>query len=437
MESLPGSQGTLGTNVLADRLRVIPTNPQWASVEDAGRTLRLGVTTDTAQLQRDIALVADFYKLLVRCKNDIARAIACGAAIGSALPEGTSHERVTLGLDILSQALRLRTKTDASPALKQTIAELEVALSKGSPSMIESLRNAAASDMALIDTARLPDLRVALSSFISVKEALNLDDAKSWQVVLNSAWNSAKQRVLAELTRKSPFPDAHINEMFCQARGQGPGPIISFSFLQMSAAQFTNALFLAIKRPQQLVDVAADEVPPWVALAAMHALGFGRSEGSDIVALASALTQGATQDQLRELLEYASQGVLLARRPASDTVIAIRRKESSLLASWAVHPEHLLVAGTRAEIEAVMRLPLHRFIGPGPIVLAIEAEPDVDADETERMAREAVGDLARLQSVAVIHVYAEGRPSGKVPALAVFAPKDVVDIVRAARKSAA
>ena len=53
------------------------------------------------------------------------------------------------------------------------------------------------------------------------------------------------------------------------------------------------------------------------------------------------------------------------------------------------------------------------------------------------MAREAVGDLARLQSVAVIHVYAEGRPSGKVPALAVFAPKDVVDIVRAARKSAA
>ena len=83
--------------------------------------------------------------------------------------------------------------------------------------MIESLRNAAASDMALIDTARLPDLRVALSSFISVKEALNLDDAKSWQVVLNSAWNSAKQRVLAELTRKSPFPDAHINEMFCQS----------------------------------------------------------------------------------------------------------------------------------------------------------------------------------------------------------------------------
>ena len=149
----------------------------------------------------------------------------------------------------------------------------------------------------------------------------------------------------------------------------------------MSAAQFTTALFLAVKRPQRSVNVAVGEVPAWVALAAMHALGFGRSEGSDIPALASALTQGATENQLKELLEYASLGVLLARRPANDTVIAIRRKESSLLASWAVHPEHLLVAGTRAEIEAVMRLPLHRFIGSGPIVLAIEAEPNVDADK--------------------------------------------------------
>jgi len=449
-----GEAAYIRYEMLADQLRIMPTSPSWETVRAAAARLATGAASSNVAAQRsmDEGLVQDFVETLNRTRESIVNAIACASVIGAATEDGEARHRVVLGLQILSQGLRLHEKQDPAPAIAQVIKDLRKEFrtvfsdsviagggglrfprADGWRQRVAVLNSAA--DSSILTTVLEEELRTFVTSPVMASE---LRSQARWQSLLNDAWTEGRARAVACLigtTRK----DAHVSEMICFARNDGPAMALTFRFPDLSATTFTNLLCRTLESPQTSPDIGTNELPAWVGLAALHALGFGTFDPMVLAGLIAGLV-GEYREAVPVLQELSIAGLVMGRRPPDTSVIAITRPET-LFASWPVRSDCLFLAGRPREISKILELPLHGLIARESVVLAIEMERgsetlprDLEFDERIKELRIVETITARLDLAhwAKTYIYTQQPTSKRAPSPALVSPKSLEEVLGSA-----
>jgi hypothetical protein len=240
--------GTLGAS-----FGVIATSPSWSVVEVALKRLGNG-TRDYPEKQADILDVRQFADVLRRSADTMRLAIFCGWVLGAL--GGSSLKREAGGLQILSQALGLKTAPEDAARLRidQFTVELMTRLKVKSPptqgeisgvSNIKRWEN----EVRKLQQQAPPDLRKALEITAEVEE-------NAW-----AFWLERLRRADAPVT---------FEAVLCAAARKGPSSLLDFPPEDMTARAWSIAFHVGAKGPTSPID----RVPEWLAPVALRRLRF-------------------------------------------------------------------------------------------------------------------------------------------------------------------
>lgn len=423
-DSLP----VLRYDLLADRFRLLPTSPPWQAVEAAGKRFIAAAHADPVQRDLDAGLISDFANNVRLATQNMVYALSCAALIGSAVQDAKPYERVLLGLDVLTRALRLQQKNDPTPDLKKLVQDFEPTFGT----------NLSPSQLTLPDTASDESIETALTSYLELAHGVSPSAAERLQTLRQSAWTSARER-LAAYALGSPSPEPNMAEMFCAAVNAGPA-LIPFDLSQLTAAHLTHLLVQALAtRHARAESATGDDVPGWVAILSMHLLGFGSFNPSDLNDLIL-LLGGEDPAAQKELQALYGRGLLANRRAAASTIVFITRPRDSI-ATWSLRSDHLLLAGTPTEYLELLKVPLDRFMGEGPRAIAIEmdAAGELPKELQSKGAKPALVTRMRMEWNMVdapeVYVYPQSPPKRATRDWATLvAPKGPEEIMSLARR---
>jgi hypothetical protein len=312
------TKGTVNCGVLATGFGVISTSPAWPSVEAAMKRLKSD-TGEYPQKNDDVAIVGQFADLLRRSAETIALGILSAWAVG-AWQQNRSANRISFGLQIVSQALRLKTLHEELVAQRIKKFGDEVSLRLNVNENRPFLLSEAASvkrwrayvTLRMRQVGQHPEKKFPIDKTI---------EGIAWNF-----WMSGWQK---------PETVPNFEAVICAAARQGPSRFLTFPPEEMSARSWSVALYAALIEqsalqtqadlpgsPPQLPTasvVTTPSIPTWLAVYALQQLGF-----SDQIMSLSSLGRVLSKifDAAQWLLRAAAPAVVKEGR---DTMIIVSK----------------------------------------------------------------------------------------------------------------
>lgn len=240
--------------LLADRLRLLPTSPGWSAVAHAmlsiDGTKQGQAPLERASLEDNCRTVVEFGQVL---KDN--EAVACHALLHAAALGGLTVESrkpaaaMKRGLEILSGGLRFHAASTTQ--IGEMLAALELQLRELPVAEPLLALAAAAPEQWRFDhpqfLARLSDARA---------QGERMARELPWLETTEAAWNSIVERA-AVLRESGSIEPAALPELLCATRHRGPSALIPFDLQAASLRNWSHFLFARI--PAQS---GAQEPPP-------------------------------------------------------------------------------------------------------------------------------------------------------------------------------
>jgi hypothetical protein len=269
------TKGTVNCGVLGTGFGVISTSPAWPSVEAATKRLKSD-TGEYPQKNDDVAIVGQFADLLRRSAETIALAILSAWAVG-AWQQGRRANRISFGLQIVSQALQLKTLHEELVAqrIKKFGDEVSLRLnvSENRPFLLSEASHVkrwrAYVTLRLRQVGQTPQKKFPIDKTI---------ESIAWDF-----WMSRWQK---------PETVPNFETVICAAARQGPSRFLAFPPEEMSARSWSEAFYAALieqssTQTQTGSPSSPPEIPPlpiptgpsipvptWLAVYALQQLGF-------------------------------------------------------------------------------------------------------------------------------------------------------------------
>ena len=333
-EGIPARQrkaSVITLDALATNYRILSQSPTASIALKAISNLRDAVARGSgAQPNVDDTFQVDqFYQLIHRNAEQIARAIILGAIVGRAVtnrgtdrPTLATDQRIAAGLNIIARAMRFADKREADLAI--ALENLTQVMTKAyGPIFERRLREA-------VDP--WPDLVAFRESVrMGIQAALDLGEPPS-DAVEPAAWSSLVDR-LDRWVRTDELLEPDLNELLAAAADIGPTTVIDFDPRYLTLHQWTQTLLDARKHA------------PWLTLFAWHALGFSTTQVHELRLLThwarlpdtftspTSSTNGWPEPLVRTH-RVVHDGVLLRKSAPATTVVMLRRARSPLTAQW-------------------------------------------------------------------------------------------------------
>jgi hypothetical protein len=364
--------GTLST-----QLRVIKTSPAWEVVR--GAVDRLSGLDDKAPLlpdqSQDAEAVRAFAGLLRQDGDLIALALVCGAFVGQASTQ-LPAERLLIGLTAISQALRLKDKSDE--VVREDLQRLTADVSSRFKLELSAQPIAPPGDV-----GALAAYKSELQQAIAGARAFSFESAR--EATRARAWPAAAERMKAFLTAATssvPSPLPSVDEMLTLVAGTSPGSLVPFDLAEATIVHWSGVFDRASRGMRPPTDV--EFAPPWLAAVSLAALGFWFKNPNELVqwlgSIPRASPEPGSSSTVDEIGNAFSAFHLIGSPRAERGVLVLYDQTRSLIADWkpSTRTASLCLTGgqlqTLAQADALRPPRLPESLLPRFDVVAVEDE---------------------------------------------------------------
>jgi hypothetical protein len=369
--------GAINLDTLASRFRIISPSPTWSITRKAIDNLREAARRGTQHTtySEDVFQVKEFYDILSRNAEQIARAIVFGAMVGRSGPAADKVETVTKGMDLIAKAMRfgMKREDEVAKSLENITAMMRVTTRLSFDAHLAKL------------SSNPPDVTAFVSSVnAALKTVWDAPVPDTLQAVI-AAWDNVQLR-LTQWVTNGEVVDADLSEIIAAAAQQGPTELVEFDPREMTLQQWTHALLGARK------EVGLLPPPKWLTYFAWHSMGF-RGEGDFFI---SELSQWAGVDRPPPGATLESVPAPLARTfalindrrllggPPPQTLVMLRRSRS-MTGQWRPSAGTAALLVTAEELEQTVKKangqPMVLSFGSLNVV-GLEMKPEFEAKLT-------------------------------------------------------
>ncbi|MBI3799417.1 MAG: hypothetical protein HY268_20925 [Deltaproteobacteria bacterium] len=332
---------------------------------------------------------------------------------------------MSLGLSAISSAYRFSEKDESA------IAEVFNTLRQSIWKRFQSQLNEDPKIPAVTDIASLDEwITTVQHTFDAIEQNILFepDDrtrirAEAWQL-----WLTRIEYYWANGGRKEP----ELDDILAAAAGMLSASLFKFHLAEMTLVDWSTALFAALR------DVPPDDrlyCPIWVAVVALHALGFRSSNWS-------VLTEWLGRQKFFSLRPYSdlsitvdSQWSWLHTDGPSRSVVIVKRSEQSMVASWRPSSAGAAIAFTTEQVLRLMER-LSSLVPPPPIGLipsfVVFEMPPEKADSDKDVLKVLSQKLTQRPTVDLPPAYLyEQRPQGKASEPYALGSRNIDDLLSA------